>query len=713
MENGNTVRLYTAAEISTYIKLSSNNVRIRIKKDQIPKEGTKLVEHNDAAAYLFDTLPPEWQEKIDQAEYEQDQAKRRAEQNERLKALGLEPCEGQPLFEREEREKDMVAYAKASENNRALCDKYLYIENEAGHLKGRALAEWLKNVWNPQNPGQEVQYRTVMENRKKLREAGKAALIGRRGAKAGWTKIKPEWQEYFDSLYLKEGGPSMAACWRAVVGRFCQGGDIAGFPTDRAFLNQLRKKRGESAIYLQRRGYSKWDRKYGRYVDRDYSQLRPNECWVSDHAQLDIMVINPETGKPCCAWVTSFIDMSTDKVLSSYYHCDAPNSDHIFQAFQIAVERYGLPECIYIDNGKDYRCKDFAGGKPTIGSHKIKVDEKRATSMLAMLGVKVVFAAPYNAKAKTIERYHLRIKTDFSIFLPGYRGGNVTERPEQLAKDTKAGKLLVFDVVKDAYYQWVEDVYNRMPSDGKKLQGQSPNDAWNLVNPIKRTISAEALALFCMRSSKVYTIGRNGIADSKNNITYWAEWMTARNGEKVVLRRNPQNLNRAWVMSPDNENFLGIATIAGLVPALAQDEIGKKAVSEAIATQKSVRKAVEALGTVAHVPDVTSIINDKAVAAGVLNPDVVPEPDRTVSMILPNNPMQRVVNQAKKQERDEQAAAEGVTQHALSSELRLLKTQRARLVEKNVDTYVDAEIKNAQIAQLDGRIEQLMCAQNQ
>ena len=112
---------------------------------------------------------------------------------------------------------------------------------------------------------------------------------------------------------------------------------------------------------MARFGNAAWNKKYASYIPRDYSNLRAGSCWVSDHAQIDVAV--NFNGSVCFPWVTVFRDVKTSKWLGWFLHADAPNSDHIFQAFYYGVQHFGLPDDIYLDNGKDYRCKDFAGGR--------------------------------------------------------------------------------------------------------------------------------------------------------------------------------------------------------------------------------------------------------------------------------------------------------------------------------------------------------------
>jgi putative transposase len=88
-----------------------------------------------------------------------------------------------------------------------------------------------------------------------------------------------------------------------------------------------------------------------------------------------------------------------------------PNSDTILAAFAQGASKYGLPEEVLIDNGKDYLCQTFAGGRRKL---RVQVDEARVGSMLSRLKVKPHFATPYNAKSKPIERAFRTVKEHFS-----------------------------------------------------------------------------------------------------------------------------------------------------------------------------------------------------------------------------------------------------------------------------------------------------------
>ena len=102
----------------------------------------------------------------------------------------------------------------------------------------------------------------------------------------------------------------------------------------------------------------------------------------------------------------------------------------------------------------------------------------------------------------------------------------------------------------------------------------------------KITPSRDALKLFCMRTSRNFTIGRNGIQDRQLGITYWADWMIARTGLKVYLRRDVQDYKEAWAFKADNDEFVGTVKAVKAVAALHADKVSKEEFKEALSIKK-------------------------------------------------------------------------------------------------------------------------------
>lgn len=552
-------------------------------------------------------------------------------------------------------EEDVEAeiYARAPEWARKKADKYLRIIKATEGLKGRELINYI-NEWNQRYPEFKTSYQRVVDARKRYREEGIAGLLARYGNRAGETKVHDEWFEYFKACYLKEGALSLKSCWLRTLG-YARSKDnsieVGKFPNPVSFLRRLKRELPKDAIYLARYGREAWNRKYGNYIERDFSNVKAGECWVSDHAQVDVAVIDPKTGKPAFPWITAFADYKSGKWLGWIHHIEAPNSDHVFQSFYDAALKHGLPKDVYIDNGKDYRCRDFAGGRRR---HKVVVNEAdgRVTT-LALLKIRVHFSLPYNAQAKSIERDFLKCKEWFSKHMPGYRGGHTKERPEVLKEEIKTGKILQWNQYTRLMDDFIENVINKMPSQGR-LKGMCPDEVWQAEVTELRKVSKDALRLFCMRSSKELTIGRNGIYDSELGVRYWAEWMVGMKGEKVYIRRDIKAYQEAWVFRTSDDEYLGKAVIGEFVaPALAKTEVEKQVLKEVMAKKRQAQKVIKAYVQAKESIDTSQALMHMATGINEVNRLRGYEPEEEVKIIrLANTEMDRVIKRDKEMQKE-------------------------------------------------------------
>lgn len=485
---------------------------------------------------------------------------------------------------------EVMEYHRAPQHARRKADKYTTLLTLSRGLKGRQLETFVER-WNLEHPDQRTSYSRILAARAAYETEGLCALIGKTGRMAGYTSVRDlAWQEYFESLFLKEGGPPLTACWEMTLGMALQKDPTLTrdtFPSYKAFERLLKKRVPASAIYRAREGYSRWYRKYAMGIARDYSDILPGDLWVSDHAQLDVMVTLPN-GRTCRPWLTVWMDVKSSKILGWNLHAEAPNSDHIFQAFYHAALRFGIPREVYIDNGKDYRALDLSGGR---SSHAVRVEESRALSLFSVLGIIVHFALPYNAQSKTIERRFLELKNRFSRSLVGFTGGNVVEKPEALQNEIRLGKLLTYDRIVPLVDTYIAEVYNLRASKGIVLQGQSPDGYYLAHAPQPRTLTADALMLFCTRiclgqGGLGIKVGRDGVKDTELGITYWAEWMQAIKGLRVYLRRDPRAVQSAWVFNADTHAFLGMAVLVASVHMIARGDVQKADLKERMAQKR-------------------------------------------------------------------------------------------------------------------------------
>lgn len=503
-------------------------------------------------------------------------------------------------------DKSLEDYSNAPKWMRAKAEKYLELFDLTKNMTYQEKVDFLAD-WSVKYPEKHTTYPSLSLALRKYNQGGIAALLSNYGVhRRGISKLDDNCFEYFKSIYLREGAPSAETSWNITLGFAKQQGiNLENFPTSKTFIRRLRAEVPEQAIFMARHGDASWNKKYANYVPRDYSELNAGVCWVSDHAQIDVAV--SFNGTVCFPWVTVFRDAKTSKWLGWFLHADSPNSDHIFQAFYYGVLNFGIPEDVYLDNGKDYRCKDFAGGRTRV----IKVKHKNnGGSLIQNLGINIHFALPYNAQTKPVERDFLKIKEFLSKGFVGYRGGKITERPEKLKTEIKNEQIMQFDDFKKLFDRFIEEYLNKRPSKGKVLQGRCPDELWAEEFTKKKVISKDALKLFCMRTTNNVTIKRNGIFDSQLQISYWAEWMITEKGRKVYIRRDINAYQEAWVFDAQTDEYLGKGNANQPASFLANTDIEKSEYQKQVAIKNKEKKILKSYIKTKYNPSNEDIIEN-------------------------------------------------------------------------------------------------------
>ena len=165
--------------------------------------------------------------------------------------------------------------------------------------------------------------------------------------------------------------------------------------------------------------------------------------------RLNFQVINPFTGKPCRATLIGFLDWKST-ALVGYEIMLEENTQNIASALRNAILNLGkIPNFVYLDNGKAFRGKHFIGSaKSLVGGTKrarsrfgplspIRFDEIGLKGIYEKLGITTVFANPYNARAKVIERFFLEMQESFEKLLPSYIGTSIENKPARLRRNKK------------------------------------------------------------------------------------------------------------------------------------------------------------------------------------------------------------------------------------------------------------------------------------
>ncbi len=293
---------------------------------------------------------------------------------------------------------------------------------------------------------------------------------------------------------------------------------------------------------LARDGEKALSDKVEPYIKRDASLLDVGDILVADGHKLAFQVINPFTGKPCRATLVGFLDWKST-ALVGYEIMLEENTQCIASALRNAIINLDMiPKIVYQDNGRAFRAKYFTDDKG--------FGELGFYGLYAKLGIETVFARPYNARAKVIERFFKEFQEGFEKLMPSYVGSSIINKPAYLKRNEKFHSNLHND-----YIPTIEETIKMIDMWVKFKNSQPCTNAPNMTiaevleNRNKQNID-KSLLDDLMLATEVKTIQRNGVRFL--NCDYFDERLYGLRG-KVLVKYNLFDLTNVKVFTPKGE----------------------------------------------------------------------------------------------------------------------------------------------------------------
>ena len=293
---------------------------------------------------------------------------------------------------------------------------------------------------------------------------------------------------------------------------------------------------------LARDGEKALSDKVEPYIKRDASLLDVGDILVADGHKLAFQVINPFTGKPCRATLVGFLDWKST-ALVGYEIMLEENTQCIASALRNAIINLDMiPKIVYQDNGRAFRAKYFTDDKG--------FGELGFYGLYAKLGIETVFARPYNARSKVIERVFKEFQEGFEKLMPSYVGSSIINKPAYLKRNEKIHKTLHKD-----YVPTIEETIKMIDMWLKFKNSQPCTNAPNMTiaevleSRKKQNIDINMLDDL-MLATEVKTIQRNGIRFL--NCDYFDERLYGLRG-KVLVKYNLFDLTSVKIFTPKGE----------------------------------------------------------------------------------------------------------------------------------------------------------------
>ena len=321
------------------------------------------------------------------------------------------------------------------------------------------------------------------------------------------------------------------------------------------------RKNNYAEWVLRREGMKAYHDKVEPYIERDISKIEVGDIIIADGHVLNFQVINPFTGKPTRATLVGFLDWKST-ALVGYEIMMTESTQCIASALRNSILNLGIiPKVVYQDNGRAFKSRFFQNND---------FDENIFNGVYANLNIHSVFAKPYNARAKVIERFFLEFQEELEKGMPSYVGTSIENKPVWL----KRGEKLHQEWHKKLTNNYVPTVQEAIKYINKWIEFHNlqpcPNDRSRTIQEMldgvqKQHININVLNDLMMKT-ECRTINKHGITFL--NMHFRSECILGLR-DKVNIRYSLFDLSRIHVYSTKGE-FLCVANRVQKVHPMAR-----------------------------------------------------------------------------------------------------------------------------------------------
>ena len=312
-----------------------------------------------------------------------------------------------------------------------------------------------------------------------------------------------------------------------------------------------------NAWYLASRGTREYKNKVLVKGSRDTKSLKVMQivmgdehtfdCWVAyTHPNGKVTAIKPHLA----AW----IDMRSRAIIGDVM-CKDANSDILKQSLlkMMYSEPGGIPEYLYIDNGKDYTAKTMTGRSRNDRSGMDFDDETRG--FYKSIGIKDDHRAlPYEPWSKgQIERFFSTVCNQFTKWFTSYTGTLTGSKTfAKVNKDIKGmlerGELMSIDEFYQAWSKWLHEVYMVRQHGGLKKAGEewlTPLSCFENAERYEKAVPPRSYATMLMMKSENRLVKNIGI--QLMGMEYRSDELCDFIGQKVDIKYDPEDMATIYV----------------------------------------------------------------------------------------------------------------------------------------------------------------------
>lgn len=380
----------------------------------------------------------------------------------------------------------------------------------------------------------------------------------------GFPGIRPEVKQVIKNIWFSEdfarnqGTREMLYEKLTAIAQINQWEKVPSYPTVVRYISYLMNDENlKNAYFLASRGTREYKNKVMVKGSRNTKELKVMEIVMGDEHTFDCWVSYKQPNGTVTAIrpkLVAWIDMRS-RVIMGDVLCKDANSDILKQSLlkMIYSDPGGVPEYLYIDNGKDYTAKTMTGRDRTDRGGMAFDDE--AIGFYKSIGIKDDHRAlPYEPWSKgQIERFFRTVCNKFTRWVTSYTGtltGSKTS--DKVDKDIRRmlerGELLTIEEFYQKWHEWLTTVYLHTEHSGLKKMGEThkkPYDCFANEDRYFKAAPPKSYATMLMMRSENVLVRNVGIL--KWGYEYRSDELCDYIGRNVDIKYDPEDIAVLYV----------------------------------------------------------------------------------------------------------------------------------------------------------------------
>lgn len=326
--------------------------------------------------------------------------------------------------------------------------------------------------------------------------------------------------------YLRRERPTFASCFdRLKRSAAAHGWTI---PSEDTFWRRLKREVTPQEITLARDGEDALNRTRPS-IERDHAVFHALEAVNADGFDSKIYVIfeDGSVGKFC---MVAYQDIYSAKILS--YRIGKFETTDLYQlAFGDLVERYGIPEHVWLDNTRAAANKTMTGGIPN--RYRFKVLAEEIMGYFPRVSTEVHWTQPGHGQSKTIERAWRDMRD------------GVEKHPALAGAYSKAGAIpiaKVREIIASEIAAHNARTGRRSPVCAGRSFDEVFDESYQANAEKIRRGTAEQRRLWLLAAVAVHAAKDSGMVTLFSN-RYWCEALGRHAGQSLTVRYDPERLH--------------------------------------------------------------------------------------------------------------------------------------------------------------------------